>query len=99
MDSRFRLAFNQQFTNERYESYQREVCRRLGCQFEFRLAETPVFLPDDFKARIVDAANAVVNQLSDPSHLAEMKKAIPERWDTPGMDSLPSFTQVDFAVV
>jgi len=27
-----------------------------------------------------------------------MKQAIPERWDTPGMDALPNFTQVDFAV-
>jgi hypothetical protein len=28
-----------------------------------------------------------------------MKRAIPELWNTPGMDSLPNFTQVDFAVV
>jgi hypothetical protein len=99
MDPRFRVPFNQQFTNERYEFYQREISRRLDCRFEFRLAESPLFLPDDFKARVVDAANAVVEQLSDPARLAEMKKAIPERWNTPGMDSLPSFTQVDFAVV
>jgi hypothetical protein len=99
MDPRFRVPFNQQFTNERYESYQRDICTRLDCQFGFRLAETPVFLPDDFKARIVEAANAIVEQLSDPARLEAMKQAIPKRWDTPGMDSLPSFTQVDFAVV
>jgi hypothetical protein len=28
-----------------------------------------------------------------------MKRAIPARWDTPGMDALPSLAQVDFAVV
>ena len=28
-----------------------------------------------------------------------MKRAIPARWDTPGMDALPSMAQVDFAVV
>ena len=28
-----------------------------------------------------------------------MKRAIPERWNVPGMDRLPNFTQVDFAVV
>ena len=38
-------------------------------------------------------------QLSDPSRIEQMKRAIPARWDTPGMDALPSFTQVDFAVV
>jgi hypothetical protein len=28
-----------------------------------------------------------------------MKRAIPARWDVPGMDALPNFTQIDFAVV
>jgi hypothetical protein len=99
MDPRFRPLFNAQITPERYEWYVRELSRRLNCRFEFRLAESPVFLPDDFKASIVDAAQAIVTQLAEPSRLAAMKHAIPERWDTPGMDDLPSFTQVDFAVV
>jgi hypothetical protein len=99
MDPRFRPIFNAQITPERYEWYVHELSRRLGCTFEFRLAESPVFLPDDFKTRIVDAAKSIVAQLSDASRLAAMKRAIPERWDTPGMDALPTFTQVDFAVV
>ncbi|HSY49737.1 MAG TPA: hypothetical protein VLC46_13050 [Thermoanaerobaculia bacterium] len=99
MDPRFRPIFNAQITPERYEWYVHELSRRLGCTFEFRLAESPVFLPDDFKTRIVDAAQSIVAQLSDASRLAAMKRAIPERWDTPGMDALPTFTQVDFAVV
>jgi hypothetical protein len=99
MDPAYRQTFNAAFTQERYEWYQRELSQRLDCTFEFRLAESPVFLPDAFKAKIVDAAQAIVAQLSDPSRLAEMKRAIPARWDTPGMDSLPTFTQVDFAVV
>jgi hypothetical protein len=99
MDPKYRQIFNAQITPERYEWYARELTARLGCPFEFRLAESPVFLPDDFKAMIVDAAQAIVAQLSDSSRLAAMKRAIPARWDTPGMDALPSFTQVDFAVV
>ena len=99
MDPKYREIFNAHFTPERYEWMQRELARRLECAFEFRLAETPIFLPPDFEARIVDAANTIVAQLSDPARIAAMKRAIPARWDTPGMDALPSFTQVDFAVV
>ena len=99
MDPRFRSLFNAQITPELYDWYQRELSRRLDSTFEFRLAESPVFLPDDFKARIVDAAEAIVAQLSDPARIALMKRAIPARWDTPGMDALPNLTQVDFAVV
>ena len=99
MDPKYRELFNAHFTPQRYEWMQRELARRLECAFEFRLAETPIFLPPDFETRIVDAANAIVEQLSDPARIAAMKRAIPPRWDTPGMDALPSFTQVDFAVV
>jgi hypothetical protein len=99
VDPTYRARFNAQFTPELYERYQRDLSRRLDCPFEFRLAETPLFLPDDFTARISAAANAIVEQLADPARLARMKAAIPERWNTPGMDALPSFTQVDFSVV
>jgi hypothetical protein len=99
MDPRFRPLFNAQITPERYDWYRNELSRRLASTFEFRLAESPLFLPDDFKARIVDAAEAIVGQLSDPARIAQMKRAIPARWDTPGMDALPNLTQVDFAVV
>lgn len=99
MDRRFRELFNAQFTPELYDWYSRELSRRLDCTFEFRLAESPVFLPEDFKERAVDAATAIVRQLSDPTLIERMKAAIPDRWNTPGMDRLPNFAQVDFAVV
>jgi hypothetical protein len=99
MDSQFRQLFNAQFTPELYDWYQRELERRLGCTFEFRLAESPLFLPDDFKQRAVESATAIVEQLSDPALIERMKAAIPERWNTPGMDALPNLAQVDFAVV
>ncbi|HEV8434373.1 MAG TPA: hypothetical protein VGR95_13245 [Thermoanaerobaculia bacterium] len=56
-------------------------------------------MPDDFKTRVIDAANAIIDQLSHPETLSEMKAAIPDRWNAPGMDALPNFAQVDFAVV
>ncbi|SRR6266849_3993647 len=99
MDPRFRPVFNQQITPERYQWYQEELSRRLNCSFEFRLAETPVFLPDDLRQQLADSANGIVEQLSDPARLNAMRAAIPQRWNTPGVDALPGFAQVDFAIV
>ncbi|HSP33031.1 MAG TPA: hypothetical protein VLU46_01815 [Thermoanaerobaculia bacterium] len=99
MHPAFRHLYNSQFTPERYEWYTRELERRLGTSFEFRLAETPAFLPDDFRDRVENAATAIVAQLSDRANIAKMKRAIPDRWNVPGMDALPNLTQVDFAVV
>jgi len=99
MHPEYRALFNDQIDDARYQWYQQELESRLDCEFEFRLAETPLFLTDDFKQRAVEAATAIVEQLSDPTRIEQMKAAIPERWNTPGMDALPNFSQVDFAVV
>jgi hypothetical protein len=99
MHPHYRALFNDQIDDARYQWYQQELESRLDCTFEFRLAETPLFLTDDFKQRAIEAATAIVDQLSDPKRIAEMRAAIPERWNTPGMDALPNFSQVDFAVV
>src|SRR4051794_7979460 len=98
MDKRYRSIFNRAFSAELYESYKRDLAQRCGCTFDFRVAESPVFLPDDLKTQLTSSAQAIMDQLTDPARIARMKRAIPERWDTPGMDALPNFTQVDFAV-
>jgi len=99
MHERFRQLFNSQYTPAIYEQYTRELSRRLNTPFEFRLAETPLFLSDDFKQKATESANAIMDQLCDPALIERMKAAIPERWNTPGMDALPNLAQVDFAVV
>src|SRR6185369_11456530 len=99
MHPQYRALFNDQIDYARYQWYQQELEERLDCDFEFRLAETPLFLTEDFERRAVEAATAIVEQLSDPQRIEQMKAAIPERWNTPAMDALPNLAQVDFAVV
>lgn len=99
MDPTLRGLFNASFTQALYDQYKSILSKRLGCQFEFRLAETPLFLSAYLREKCESAAREIVRQLSVPSTIERMKPAIPTRWDTPGMDALPSFAQVDFAIV
>jgi hypothetical protein len=99
MDAAYRQLFNEGFTDGFYDAYKTELCRRLSASFEFRLAETPVFVPEDLRQRLVQSAHEIMTQLCEPARLQRMKRAVPPEWDTPGMESLPSFTQLDFAVV
>ena len=99
MDSRFRPLFNRVFSPELHEAYRRDLEARLGARIEFRLAETPVFLPGALRRRLETAAREILGQLRAPARLAAMKRAIPARWAAPRMDALPGFTQIDFAVV
>jgi hypothetical protein len=56
-------------------------------------------LTGDLATALTEGAHAIMSQLSKPEAVLRMKRAIPERWNVPGMDALPSLAQVDFAVV
>jgi hypothetical protein len=94
-----RAAYNAAFSQEIYRKQKELLTLRLGAPADFHLAETPVFLTAELERLLADSARAIVAQLARPDLMARMKRAIPPRWDTPGMDALPGLTQVDFAVV
>ena len=98
MDPRFRHRFNEAISEEHYRAYSSDLEARVG-PIPYRLAETPVFLPDDLRSQLVTAAEAILEQLSSGENLLQMSDAVPARWDTPGLKGLPSFTQIDFAIV
>ena len=99
MDSEYRRVFNSHFTEALWRDYVDDLSNRLNSRFAFRLAESPVFLPDYLRERLARAAHEILEQLLEPSRVRRMTAAIPARWDTPGMDEAPSFTQIDLAVV
>jgi hypothetical protein len=99
MHPEYRRAFNAAFTPALAEGYADDLVRRAGRTAGFRLAETPVFLTPELDVALAKTAREIVAQLSAPDLLARLRREIPERWATPGMDALPSLTQVDLAVV
>lgn len=100
MDPRFRSPFNRAFSSDNlYARYQERLRGLTQSEFHFRLAETPVFIPPQLLERIRSSAERVMAQLCDPPLIERMKGFIPPQWNVPRMDSLPSFAQVDFAIV
>lgn len=99
MDKSFRRLYNEAFTPEFYEGFLGEMERRLGCGIPFRVAETPVFMPDDLRERLCSASNEILDVISAPGLVDRLKKAVPHHFDAPGMDDIPNCIQVDFAVV
>ncbi|WP_437283273.1 hypothetical protein WME90_22645 [Sorangium sp. So ce375] len=99
MDPTFRRAFNAAFGPSTYEDYIGRLERRLGCTIPFRVAETPLFLPERLRDDLARSATEIVRQISSPALIEQMKRAIPAHLDVPGMDPLPNCVQVDFAIV
>jgi hypothetical protein len=67
--------------------------------FEFRLAETPLFLPDGLRERCVAVARDILGIISRPAVIAACQEAVPERYRAPRPDRLPHFLAIDLGIV
>ena len=99
MEPSYRRAFNAAFGPEMYADFLRRFEQRAGCPIPFRVAETPLFVPAALRDSLERAATEIVEQISSPALIEQMKGAIPPRFFVPGMDPLPNCVQVDFAIV
>jgi hypothetical protein len=97
VDPALRARFNAAYTPAVVERYSADLVRRIGGPLAFRVAETPVFVPDAFRERVLRASSEIVAQLSEPARLAHMTGAVPERWSVPKRSALPTFAVLDFA--
>jgi len=95
-----RKTFNRQFGLSRYQAFVAEVERRCGVPIEFRLSETPVFLPASLASRLVGAAGELLGQLIDqPAYRAAADAVVPAPFRIAAGESRPTFVQVDFGLV
>ncbi len=100
MDRRWREIFNRSYDDGVYRRVVRRMQERMDePEYGFRLAETPLFLPDDLRERCVRAATGIVAEISSPAVIAACEAAVPERWNAPRRDALPHFVAVDLAIV
>ena len=91
MDPYYRERFNDAFSDELYARYRRDLERRVGQPVEFRLAETPMFLPSDFLNRLILEGREIVETISRPEMIERMSNVVPEQWKVPRPQTLPSF--------
>lgn len=94
----FREQYNAQFTEAKYQKFLRALDEAAGTKIDFRVCETPVFLPKALLQEMQRAAMEIVGQLNTPDYFRESEKAVPARYRVPNEDSHPLFVQVDFAI-
>jgi hypothetical protein len=100
VDPRLRPLFNRSYSEDLYARMAALMDERLRTpQFGFRLAETPVFLPDDLRSRCETTAEEILALIRRPAIIAACQEAVPERYRTPRPDSLPHFVAIDLAIV
>jgi len=97
---KLRRQFNEAFTNERYGRLLGLVAQRCRMRVDYRIAETPVFLPLELLDEMATAGSELTRTLMQNSeYLDAARKAIPEGYDVAGQTAHPNFLTADFALI
>ncbi|MFZ0803212.1 MAG: hypothetical protein WAN70_13695, partial [Terriglobales bacterium] len=94
-----RERFNANFTAEKYREFRRVLGERCGAPVEFRIAETPCFLPKALLEKMARYGAELIHQLETPEYHEASAKAIPPEFNVPNEAPHPMFIQVDFGLV
>jgi len=93
-----RAAYNKAFTKQKYEAFLSELNAVHPGQLDFRVAETPIFIPKDFTNKILNACENIIDVIADPKFKELTKKAIPNEIQVPGENNHTQFIAFDFGI-
>ncbi|MES2386944.1 MAG: hypothetical protein V4543_02995 [Bacteroidota bacterium] len=93
-----RNKYNAEFTEENYKAYQQDMFDRYNYKIEFRIAETPVFVPKELKRKMIQAGEDIIDVLVRPDYKELTKDAVPKHLVVPGEDAHTTFLAIDFAI-
>lgn len=98
MNPSIRQTYNANFTPGKYHQLLQKLNDASPIKIEFRVAETPIFLTDDFKARLITAGNDIVKTILQPDFKQLTERAIPQKWSVANENDHPHFIALDFGV-
>lgn len=93
-----RKEYNAEFTAARYQAFLDELHAVHKDAIEFRVSETPVFVPKSFTKKILDACESITDIINDPKFKRITSKAIPKHLQVPGENDFSQFIAFDFGI-
>ncbi len=93
-----RKAYNEAFTKEKYEAFLKELHSVHPDAIEFRVAETPIFVPKDFTDKILHACESIIDIIVDPNFKELTKNAVRKDLNVPGENDHSHFIAFDFGI-
>lgn len=93
-----RQTYNQAFSPDRYRAFLDKIDVDLPGQLDFRVAETPVFVPKVLRDKLLTACDDIVAVITRDDFKKLTENAIPDGQKVPNEDAHTQFLAVDFAV-
>lgn len=98
MIQELRQQYNASFSDELYQKFIQSIETDWPHQLEFRVAETPVFVPKALKNKLLEACESFVDVIVQPDFKEKTKAAIPAEQNVPNENNHTSFLAIDFAI-
>lgn len=98
MIPKIREQFNAAFSDETYQNFLAYLYKKFDYEIEFRIAETPVFIPKELKKKLFQACDQIIDVISTPDFKAKTEQSIPKANYVPREDAHPQFLAIDFAI-
>jgi hypothetical protein len=93
-----RQRYNQDFTKEKYEAFLKDLNSVYPNQIEFRVAETPVFVPRAFTQQMLSACESIIDVITQPSFRGLTNNAVHPNLNVPGENLHSHFIAFDFGI-
>ncbi|MET0242663.1 MAG: hypothetical protein ABW174_04315, partial [Flavitalea sp.] len=93
-----RETFNANFTEEQYHQFLEKLNAAHPGAIEFRIAETPVFVPASFTKQMIDACEHIVDVITDPRFKELTQRSIPSGENVPNENDHAHMIAFDFGV-
>lgn len=93
-----RKQYNQLFTTEEYRSFLAALEEKYPGVVEFRIAETPVFIPRDFSRKMEETCAYIINSMMKPGFMEATARAVPTGEWTPGETAHCHCLAFDFGI-
>jgi hypothetical protein len=98
MHQEARRRYNQSFSEEKYKQLLNAIETDYPNQLDFRVAETPVFVPKDLKDKLIEACEEIIETIVSDDFKSKTDRAIPDGQHVPNENAHSSFLAIDFAI-
>jgi hypothetical protein len=97
MVKHLREQFNDQFTEQKYQNFLRDLEKDF-IEIPFRVAETPIFIPEDLLEKLTAAGEEIIALIKQDNFKSLTQASIPADWQVPNENDHPHFLTFDFGI-
>lgn len=98
MLQQYRKKYNAGFTEEKYVSFFHSLYERFPHKIEFKVCETPVFVPADLKNKLLMAGEDIIDVICRKDFKQLTERAVPSHLNVPGEDNNTVLLALDFGI-